>query len=195
MLLNDDVQLQKSALRAEYKRIRAGMSAEEKQRLDDGVFHRIVNLRQYIECETLFIYVSSPIEVDTRQIIENAFERSKRVAVPRCIPGECEMEFYYITSFADLESGSYGIFEPIKSRCKLVEDYESGLCVVPALAFDENGYRLGFGKGYYDRFLSHFGGNSVGLCYESCICTELPKNCFDRHTDIVISEKRVISNG
>lgn len=194
MLLNDDVRLQKSALRAEFKCLRAEMSATQKQKLDADIFFRFTELRQYEECEVLLSYVSSAIEVDTQRIIENAFSHSKRVAVPRCISGKCEMEFYYITSFSDLERGAYGILEPVVSRCEPVENLKSGLCIVPALSFDESCYRLGFGKGYYDRFLSRFDGNTVGLCYESCIRTELPRDCFDRHTDIVVSEKRVISN-
>ncbi len=195
MLLNDDIKSSKSALRSEFKKLRTQISAEEKQKLDESIFYRLTGLRQYRECETLFIYVSGSIEVDTHRIIEDAFKRSKRVAVPRCVSGECEMEFYNITSFDDLEIGAYGILEPVVSRCRVVEDFNLGLCVVPALAFDEKGYRLGFGKGYYDRFLSHFAGDTVGLCYESCIRAELPKDCFDRRADTVVSEKRVISNG
>lgn len=192
-MLLKDVQLQKSALRAELKRLRADMSAEEKQRLDADIFLRFTSLRQYTECEVLFAYVSTSIEVDTLRLIDDALARSKRVAVPLCVK-DCEMRFYYITSLSDLESGAYGILEPVVSRCEPVDAAASGLCVVPALAFDESCYRLGFGKGYYDRFLSQFNGNTAGLCYESCIRDELPRNCFDMHTDIVVSEKRVISN-
>lgn len=87
------------------------------------------------------------------------------------------------------------ILEPIKSKCEKLVNLNEGLCIIPALTFDEQGYRLGFGKGYYDRFLSRFKGDTAGICYECCISNRLPRGRFDRCADVVVTEKRVISNG
>ncbi|MGN0544079.1 MAG: 5-formyltetrahydrofolate cyclo-ligase [Acutalibacteraceae bacterium] len=195
MFLKKDIRQEKNAIRSECRQYRADMGEADKQKLDTQIFNRFINLWRYRECKTLLTYVSSAIEVDTRVLISDALKRGKRVAVPRCIPGIHEMEFYYITSFGDLEKGAYGVLEPVKSKCRRMTDYSEGLCVIPALAFDENGYRLGFGKGYYDRFLSRFRGDTVGICYECCMQKQLPRGRFDRCADIVVTEKRVISNG
>lgn len=194
MLLRD-IREEKAAIRSKCRLLRSQFTAEEKKSLDARIFNRLMNLWRYRECGTLLTYVSNDIEVDTHALIEDALKRSKRVAVPRCIPGLHEMEFYYINSFDDLQKGAYGILEPIKSKCEKLIDLNEGLCIIPALTFDEQGYRLGFGKGYYDRFLSRFKGDTAGICYECCISNRLPRGRFDECADIVVTEKRVISNG
>lgn len=194
MLLRD-IREEKAAIRSSCILLRSQLTADEKKSLDMRIFNRLTNLWLYRECGTLLTYVSTDMEVDTRALIGDALTRSKRVAVPRCIPGLHEMEFYYITSFDDLQKGAYGILEPIKSKCEKFADLNDGLCIIPALAFDEQGDRLGFGKGYYDRFLSRFKGDTAGICYECCISDRLPHGRFDRCADIVVTEKRVISNG
>ena len=97
------------------------------------------------------------------------------------------MEFYSISSFDDLESGAYGIYEPKKECLKITAD-ENTVCIVPGLAFDKSGFRIGFGKGYYDRFLSEFKGESVGLCYDECFSDILIKDKFDMCVSAVITE-------
>ena len=99
------------------------------------------------------------------------------------------MDFYFIKSYDDLSPGKYGILEPVPERCEKAVDFLRGLCLVPGLSFDLQGYRLGFGKGYYDRFLSDFGGTTVGICYSKCTMGELPRGTFDRAVDIVLTEK------
>jgi 5-formyltetrahydrofolate cyclo-ligase len=102
------------------------------------------------------------------------------------------MEFYRIQSTDDLSVGSYGILEPDGSS----EMYSGGalsLCVVPALSYDFSGYRLGFGKGYYDRFLADFDGEKVGLCYESCLIRSLPHDDFDICADWLVTENKFIT--
>ena len=97
------------------------------------------------------------------------------------------MEFYYITSFDDLQKGAYGILEPIKSKCEKLIDLNEGLCIIPALTFDEQGYRLGFGKGYYDRFLAGFPGKSVVICYSDFVM-KVPAEPHDMMADEIITE-------
>lgn len=136
MLLRD-IREEKAAIRSKCRLLRSQFTAEEKKSLDARIFNRLMNLWRYRECGTLLTYVSNDIEVDTHALIEDALKRSKRVAVPRCIPGLHEMEFYYINSFDDLQKGAYGILEPIKSKCEKLIDLNEGLCIIPALTFDE----------------------------------------------------------
>ena len=100
-----------------------------------------------------------------------------------------EPNFYYIESTADLSPGSFSLMEPDPKKCRKVTDFTEGLCIVPGLCFDYEGYRVGFGKGYYDRFLSVFRGTTVGICYSRYTEKLLPRGAHDRHTDILVTEK------
>lgn len=191
----NDIRPIKQRLRSEYKNIRKALSVSQKARLDEEIFRRAVNLWAYREEQLVLSYVSRDIEVDTVAIINKAFEDGKTVAVPRCKQGAGAMDFYIISSFDDLEKGVFGILEPNPEKCERLSDFSRGVCFVPALCFDMNGSRLGYGKGYYDRFLAKFSGKSVGLCYSSCICPELPCGKFDKSVDILISDKNYLIFG
>ena len=115
-MLLKDIREEKAALRSKCKLLRSQFTEEEKKSLDMRIFNRLTNLWRYRDCETLLTYVSAGIEVDTRALIEDALKRSKKVAVPRCIPGLHEMEFYYITSFDDLQQGAYTRADKVEMR-------------------------------------------------------------------------------
>ena len=181
----------KIRLRAQYRGIRENMDPEEKARQDENIAGRIWAMKEYRREPLFFTYVSKPIEVDTVNLILHALEDGKTVVVPRCVPGTFDMEFYRITSMEDLEKGSFGVLEPVPDRCEKITDFSHGFCIVPGLCFDSHGYRLGYGKGYYDRFLSAFGGYKAGICYSSCIQWNLPHGYYDRPVDVLVTEKYI----
>lgn len=183
-----DIKALKNELRAKHRRIRQSCPEDIKRSLDKRLTERFLSLEEYRNCETLFLFVSSPIEVDTSEILQRAFDDGKRVAVPKCSDKRGFMDFYCITSASQLEKGAFGILEPAEN-CEKVSDLGKGLCIVPGLCFDMSGYRLGFGRGYYDRFLERFSGTTVGLCYSKCIEHELPRSRYDKPVDILITEK------
>ncbi len=183
-----DIRPVKAALREKYRNIRTAMTEDEKNSHDAAIAQQVRRLWQYEKNDTLLVYVSTPIEVDTHRIIEQALEDGKKVAVPRCVDGTRNMEFYYIRSLDDLESGSFGVLEPIPSKTELMTDYTRGLCIVPAFSYDWTGFRLGYGKGYYDRFLSRFEGNIIGICYSSCVQRSLPHGRYDRPVELLVTE-------
>lgn len=189
-----NVKEEKRRLRARCKKLRESCPPEVKARLDKALTEKVLGLEEYKACETLFVFVSSPIECDTRQIIADALQRGKRVAVPRCADRSGKMDFYYIRSFDDLSRGTFGLEEPDPQTCERVTDLSSGFCIVPGLCFDLEGYRVGFGKGYYDRFLDEFGGVTAGICYTKFTEKQLPRGTFDRHTDILVTEKFINRN-
>ena len=135
------------------------------------------------------LYYPKELEVDTRLLIQRSWALGKTVALPRCVPGTNEMEFFILTSFAQLEEGSFGVMEPRPERCELLRDFSDALCVVPALVYDKKGFRLGYGKGFYDRFLSEFNGESIGMIYSGCVADEIPHGKYDRTVNAVITEK------
>lgn len=181
----------KTGLRSKYRRLREDLSEEEKRSLDSEIQSRLLSLREYSQADTVFTYISKELEVDTLAIVRAAWANQKRVAVPRCIPGTRDMEFYYIHSWQDLEPASFGVMEPVVERCERVEDESKGFCLVPGFSFDVQGFRLGYGGGYYDRFLSRFGGFTVGICYSFCVQWNLPHGYYDRSVDLLVTEKYV----
>lgn len=184
-----DIRPLKAELRDHYKALRRSMSASVKARCDEQIARRVTMLWQYTHSQTLITYVSTPIEVDTHRIIEQALAAGKRVAVPRCVPGTRDMEFYFIEGLDELEPGTFGVLEPRPDRRRLLTDVSRGLCLVPALCYDWRGFRLGYGKGYYDRFLAGFGGHMVGLCYSDCVRRKLPHGRFDRPVELLVTER------
>ena len=184
-----DIKAQKQDLRRQYKAIRLGILKAEKEKLDASVFKNVQKLASYQEAQIIFAYASSSIEVDTFAILEHALSHGKTVALPRCIPGTRQMDFYKIESLQDLEKGSYGILEPRAIPKNKIENFNWGLCIVPALCYDREGYRLGYGGGYYDRFLPKFSGHTVGLTYASCFQEALPKDTNDFAVEAVITEQ------
>jgi len=183
----------KKQLREIYKNKRRMIGPMEKAALDSAVADCFLNSEMYKNCSELLIYVSFDIEVGTYRIIDRAL-KEKKVFCPRCCSDSNYMEFYMINSFDDLSPGAYGILEP--SAGELTMSFEpTSLCIVPALSYDEKGNRLGFGKGYYDRFLSGFKGIKTGICYELSLCETLPADDHDIRVDNIVTEDRIIFLG
>ena len=189
-----NVKEEKRRLRARCKKLRGQCPPDVKARLDDALTAQVLGLAEYQSCDTLFIFVSSPIECDTSRIIEDALGSGKRVAVPRCSDKSGRMAFYYIRSRSDLVKGMFSLPEPDPAICEKVSDLSRGLCIVPGLCFDLEGYRIGFGKGYYDRFLDAFGGVTAGICFSKYTVKQLPRGTHDRHTDILVTERFINRN-
>ncbi len=179
---------EKKRLRTHYRNMRGKMTGEYKRSLDIEIASRLLCTEEYMNAKALLIYVATEYEVETRGIIHAAFACGKAVAVPKC-EGKGVMNFYLITSEEDLQSGFGGIMEPDVSRCKPLEDFSHSICIVPGLSFDPEGYRLGSGGGYYDRFLSDYEGISVGLCYGSFITWELPRAPHDKATQLLVTDR------
>ena len=183
-----DIRPIKTELRQKYRSLRQSMPQEIKEQKDTAIAAQVRRLWQYQRNNILLIYVSTSIEVDTFRIIRQALEDGKRVAVPRCVPDTRNMEFYYIDSTDELDPGMFGVLEPAANSERLYKESDGGLCIVPAFSYDWRGFRLGYGKGYYDRFLSKFEGNIVGICYSECVQRSLPHGRFDRPVELLVTE-------
>lgn len=184
-----DIRPVKTALREEYKALRRSMAPTYQAKLDRRITRRLTALWQYEQSRLLLTYVSTAIEVDTKALIETALAAGKTVAVPRCVPHTRRMEFYQIHALDELEPGAFGVLEPAPLPDRLITDFTDSLCLVPALCYDWQGYRLGYGKGYYDRFLAHYKGHMIGLCYSSCVRRTLPHGRFDRPVELLVTDQ------
>lgn len=165
---------------------------KNKEFLDNKIADNFLSSSIYKKAETILCYFSLDDEISTNKILNSAFKDNKKVAVPFCEDLNGKMNFYYINSLNDVVLGSFGIMEPNKEICKKVDNFENSICVVPAFSFDKLGFRLGYGKGYYDRFLENFISISVGLCYNSFLSDELPINQYDKQVNYIITENDLI---
>ena len=123
----------KDYLRKNIYNSREKISEKIKQEMDFNISDILVSSEEYKKCNTLFIYVSKQIEVDTYNIIKHAFEEGKCVAVPKCNVEDLIMRFYKVKSFDDLKKGYFQIYEPIEEKCEEVIDFSCGVCIVPLL--------------------------------------------------------------
>lgn len=183
-----NIKQRKLEIRNICKKFRNNLSAEKKQQLDLILQEKLLQTEEYKNTKTLLAFVSKDIEINTEKIIEQALADGKTLALPKC-KEENLMDFYIVNSLSQLKEGYYGLLEPDPEKCTMLKDTANTICLVPGLAFDREGYRIGFGKGYYDRFLLDYNGVTVGMCYAKCVHESLPKGYYDRPIDILITEK------
>ncbi len=187
-----DIRPIKKELRKKAREMRGSLSPEKKLSLDRKIKNRLLNLWAVREAGVVLCYVSTAIEVDTREFITELLNRGKKVAVPRCEGGKSEMNFYYINSLDELSPGSFDVLEPDPQKSVMVGKTQGSICIVPAFMFDKNGFRLGYGKGYYDRYLSRYDGSTIGVCYSENLQNELYHGKYDRAVDLVVTDREII---
>lgn len=181
----------KGELRRYYRQLRESIS--DKANKDFSICRNILKSELFKDADQVLCYYPLENEINTLPVIEAALKCGKKTALPYCTDGNGNMEFYYIRSLDDLKIGSYDIMEPDTEVCNKVTDFGNTLCIVPAFAFDKKGYRLGYGKGYYDRFLKKFTFNTIGLCYNSFLSDSLPADDYDIAVKFIATEDKITS--
>lgn len=176
----------KKLLRRELVALRRDMSENDRENLDERIYNNLMALDRVRACGTFLVYASSPDEVDTRRFIGAVLAAGKTAAVPKCIGKD--MVFLTVNTLDGLVKSRFGVDEPADGT--EITEFRDTVCVVPGLRFDRNGYRLGWGGGFYDRFLAHYTGHSVGICYENC-CGNVPADTYDLAVDTVITENGI----
>lgn len=169
------------------------MDAEEKKRRDDAIVRAAESLVSFRGAEYVLLYAATEDEINIDALARYAAERGKKIAFPRCNTESYTMKFHFVDSIDQLSPDSYGIREP-QPTCPVFDvsvHRNSSICFVPGLVFDRSGYRVGYGKGYYDRFLSDFKGSRVGVVYSDFIVDSVPRGRYDTRVDILLSEKNV----
>ncbi len=184
--------IKKPELRILYSGIRAGIDKKSKSDYEKSITSRLINSENYKSCDTVLIYVSFSDEPDTSNLIKYSLQNGKSVAVPVWKNGV--MNFYFIKSEENLTENIGRIKTVDINESEKCESFGNCVCIVPALSFDMQGNRLGFGGGYYDRFLAeHKEIFSIGLCFERCLCSNaLPAEPHDIKVNAVITENRTI---
>ncbi len=186
--------MNKSEFRKEALLKRNGLfhSSDEKKISDDLILNYFLNSTILDTTQKVLTYVSFRSEVDTIGLINYVLDRKLILAVPRCGTFG-KMDFFRIDSLNDLIPSRYGIPEPADNPLRCITEFENTVCIVPGLAFDISGKRMGYGGGYYDRFLSaHPEIITVGLCYNLLLSESVPSESHDISVDYIITEKGLI---
>ena len=172
---------------------RKALSPARRCLLESDIARQVLGMSAYREAELVLLYLSTPREIGTAIVVAHALGLGKKVAVPRCQKGG-KMDFCLFDDHRQLVSGFHGILEPAPGAPALShEEMKGAFCIVPALAADREGYRLGYGGGYYDRFLASFSGRTAVLVQEATVMERLPREPFDRPLDLIVTEQRILS--
>lgn len=184
---------EKDEMRSRFRRMRSEMDSEEKNRRDGAIVHAAENLASFRYAEYVLLYAATENEINIDALAAAALAKGKKIAFPRCNTENCTMQFHFVQGLDDLTIDSYGIREPSPDLPVFDPSVHTGsaVCFVPGLVFDKYGYRIGYGKGYYDRYLSAFAGSRVGVVYSDFTVDSVPRGRFDTKVNILLTEKNV----
>lgn len=185
----------KALMRAQFKAVREGLSAKERLVLDEAIARNVAALPEFAAADAVFTYLSFGAEVDTRGLIQRAWGAGKTVCLPRVVPSTREMRWYAAGSLDGLARSPFGVEEPPDDPSREVHpaDFVRPVALVPGLAFDREGFRLGYGGGFYDTFLPDFPGTPIGLARACQLVDRLAvRDAHDAPVGIVCTEGEVI---
>ncbi len=184
----------KGALRQEMLAKRQALARDFVAASSAVVTQRVRDLPQWQTAREVLAYLPVRNEVDTTALAAEVLEAERRLLLPRCRDGQAGLlDIGCISSLADARPGRFGILEPRQELCLRPEAFAPDLILVPGLAFDAQGARLGFGGGYYDRLLAlpmATGAYVVGLCFAFQVVARLPVEAWDRPVDAVVTERQ-----
>ncbi len=181
----------KNIIRNEMKKQRSTLSVNRIMMHSAIITKKLFDLDEYKESEVVLPYVSFSSEVDTHVLINEALKSGKKIAVPKVVSKD-QMKFYFIKSFSDLKPGAFGILEPITTDEFVPEHSIKSVVLLPGLAFDDKLNRIGYGGGFYDKYLSKYPYiYRIMLAYELEKTELLPCDELDIKPDVIITELNI----
>ncbi|MGW8302276.1 MAG: 5-formyltetrahydrofolate cyclo-ligase [Desulfobacterales bacterium] len=191
----EEIQIVKSQIREEIAEKFAALTPNEIAEKTKAIENRLFDLANFLEAKITLLYVNNEHEVLTENILKRAYSYNKIVVLPVYNTENFEMELKKVDNLEkDLNPGPRDILQPDESRCKVVPIDKIDIAIIPAVALDEKGGRIGSGKGYYDRLIPRLAitTRKVALAFEEQIIPQVPIESHDKHVDIIITEDRVI---
>lgn len=180
--------MDKSDLRRELALRRDSVPEAEREGLARAAALQVARIPEWGAARVVGLYAPIRSEISTRPLLELAAREGKSVAAPRIVGDD--LEYHLVASFETLKPGTFGVPEP-EPAAKV----EPQVVVVPGLAFDTSGARLGYGRGYFDRLLTRFPGLSVGLAFDFQVLARLPQDAHDVPVDVIATEARLVRGG
>jgi 5-formyltetrahydrofolate cyclo-ligase len=172
---------------------REAIDTDIRKQWDENILNNLIKSDWYKKANTIFAFVSFKSEADTHKIIKYSIQDQKTVCVPRIKSKQKGIEIFKIDSFDQLENGYFGILEPIES-CPVINSKDIDLILMPGVAFDRQGGRVGYGAGFYDRFLSNMNNNvdKIAVAYHFQILDNIPMDEHDVRIDGIVTEEESI---
>ena len=191
----EEIQVTKSQIRSDTANALAGLSEKEIIEKTKAVQKRLFDFANFLEAKVALMYVNNKNEVATGDILKLTHAYNKIIVLPAYNTETYAMTLMKVDSLEkDLRDGPRGIQEPNSERCKVVPIDRIDIAIVPAVALDEKGGRIGSGQGYYDRLIPELSitTRKVALAFEEQIIPQVPLESHDKHIDIIITDKRII---
>lgn len=191
----EEAQESKSDIRNRVVTAIQALSVEELAAKTSQIGNRLFGFANFLEANISLLYMPQKFVVDTKEIIQRCFDYRKIVALPAFDTEKYGMQPFKVDTFeADMALGPRNILEPDPERCKIIPIERIDIAIIPGVALDEKGGRIGSGEGYYDRFIGKLPitTRKVALSLECQIVQQIPMESHDRFMDIIVTEDRVI---
>ncbi|MEN8806418.1 MAG: 5-formyltetrahydrofolate cyclo-ligase [Desulfobacterales bacterium] len=191
----EEIQKTKADIRKEIAAAIGRLSVDELAEKTSLIENRLFDFANFLESKIALMYIENPNEVKSADIIRRTFDQNKIVVLPLVKTDTKKFKLFKIDDFVkDLKSGQNGILQPDPGRCRTVPIDCIDIAIIPGVAFDEKGGRIGSGDGYYDRLIPHLPVTTrkVALALDYQIIPQVPIESHDKHVDIIITDKRII---
>ncbi len=186
--------MDKKSLRKEMLKNRTKISKDIRENYSREISNSLYELEYYKNANTIMAFISFGSEINTKHLIEHSISLGKKVVIPVMIPETKELLTSEIRSFSELELGFYNILTPKEEFIRVVDPETIDLILVPGLIFAKDGYRIGYGGGYYDRFLAKRRDDvkKIAIGFDMQVVDEVPTDHYDIPVDLILTEKRFI---
>ena len=188
ILFKEVLPINKKTLRKSAINSLKGFSENEKEKTEIKLTKFLTASNIWKQAKTIGVTVSQGFEWDTKPIIEAGWMDNKTVAVPKCLPKEKQLTFYKLEAYNQLEVVYYNLLEPKPDETVKVSKQGIDVLIVPGLLFDKQGYRIGFGGGFYDRFLTDFSNTTISILHSKQLMEDIPREAFDIPVQFLITE-------
>ncbi|MBW1643067.1 MAG: 5-formyltetrahydrofolate cyclo-ligase [Deltaproteobacteria bacterium] len=191
----DELQEKKIEIRNDFKTMIGKISDKDLSKRTKLIENNLFELANFLESSIALLYMGKEGEVASNSILERCFELKKIVVLPAFNNEQYDMKLMKVDNLkTDLMLGKRGVLEPNINRCKIVPIESIDIAIIPGLAFDEKGGRVGTGEGYYDRFIPKLSNTTrkVALALDKQIIQQVPMDSHDKHVDIIVTDERII---
>lgn len=184
----------KKEIREEILKKRANLDKKNHKLEGDKILNKIMESDSYKNARNIFIFISFGSEINTHDFIRKSLSLGKNISVPVTFLDEKIMKASSLKSFSDLKPGAYNILAPSEDKIEFIDEGSIDLVIVPGAAFDRSGYRIGYGGGYYDKFLAPLKEvKKIGIAFSFQIVNEIPISKYDIPVNLIYTENEIIS--
>lgn len=186
--------MNKSEFRSKILKERDKLTKDEIRLKSKTIFDKVTSMKDYQDAEYIMAFLSFSTEVDTHGFIQESLDLGKKVLIPITFPEKNEIKVSEIRSFEELELGYYNILTHKEAHLRFTDPSLIDFILMPGVVFDQEGYRVGYGGGYYDRFLANIDKKvlKLAVAFDLQIVDRVPRDSYDIPVDIIVSEKRVL---